>query len=70
MCSKLNVLVKAHWKSCQVASPVFASDWEAMPEIAMLEKSFVLGCNTPAPSLEAESRPKKGYQDQEEIASS
>jgi hypothetical protein len=42
MCQKLGVPVQAHWKSCSLASPLFASGWEKINEIALLEKSFSL----------------------------
>lgn len=54
MCSQLNVSVKSHWKSCQFACPVFNRDWQTMPEVAMLEKSFTLGCATPSGKIKVE----------------
>lgn len=66
MCSQLNVLVKAHWKACQFSSPAFKPDWQTLPEIAMLEKSFSLGCATPSANLETESQAIKGNQDNSE----
>ncbi len=55
MCSQLGVLVKAEWKSCNLAAPAFNTEWQTLPEIAALEKSFSLGCATPQANLEAES---------------
>jgi len=52
MCQQLGVTVQASWTSCNFASPVFASDWQPMTEIALLEKSFSLGCATPRVSQE------------------
>ena len=69
-CSQLNVLVKAHWKSCQFACPVFNRDWQTIPEIAILEKSFTLGCATPSSNLKIEEKGVKednNKYDQEEI---
>jgi hypothetical protein len=54
MCQQLGVLVQASWKSCNLAHPVFISDWQPMKEIALLEKSFSLGCATPAINLQIE----------------
>ncbi len=73
VCSQLNVLVKAHWKSCQFACSAFNNDWETSPEIAILEKSFTLGCATPSASLETENdvvTNQKDNLDYEEMVSS
>lgn len=55
MCSKLGVSVKAEWKSCHLAIPAFDTQWQTLPEIVLLEKSFSLGCATPQVNLEVES---------------
>ncbi|MBD2393317.1 hypothetical protein H6G11_03500 [Cyanobacterium aponinum FACHB-4101] len=55
MCSQLGVSVKAHWKSCHFASPVFDHNWQPLPDIALLEKSFSLGCATPQVNFTIES---------------
>jgi hypothetical protein len=55
MCSQLGVSVKAEWKSCHLATPAFDSQWQTIPEIVLLEKSFSLGCATPQVYLEVES---------------
>jgi hypothetical protein len=75
ICSQLNVSVKAHWKSCQFAGPAFKQDWQTLPEIAMLEKSFTLGCASPSTHIKSEhqqiKQPKEKEQDQlEETISS
>lgn len=57
MCSLLGVSVKADWKSCSLASLAFQTQWESLPEIVLLEKSFSLGCATPQANLKAESMP-------------
>ena len=73
VCSQLNVSVKAHWKSCQFACPVFNKDWQTLPEIAILEKSYTLGCATPSTDINSEhiniDKQKEEY-DSEEIISS
>ncbi len=51
MCKQLGVSVKAEWKSCNLASPPFASDWENLEEIVWLEKSFSLECTTSETSV-------------------
>lgn len=55
MCSKLGVFVEAYWKSCHFASPAFAHDWQPLPTIVLLEKSFSLGCATPQVNFTLES---------------
>ena len=65
ICSQLNVSVKAHWKSCQFSCPVFADDWQEYPEIALLEKSFSLGCATPSSNLKVESQNHQNNRDNE-----
>ncbi|MBL1209775.1 hypothetical protein [Geminocystis sp. GBBB08] len=55
ICSQLGVLVKAEWESCHLAILAFNNEWQTVPEIAMLEKSFSLGCATPSVNLEMES---------------
>lgn len=55
MCSQLGVSVKAEWKSCHLATPAFETQWQTLPEIVLLEKSFSLGCATPQVNLEVES---------------
>lgn len=57
MCSQLGVSVQADWKSCHLATPAFDTEWKILPEIAMLEKYFSLGCATPQVNLEVESTP-------------
>lgn len=57
ICSQLGVPVKAEWKSCHLSIPAFDSQWETLPEIARLEKSFSLGFPTPSTNLEIESTP-------------
>ncbi len=47
MCQQLGVLVQARWKSCSLASPAFMADYHGKEEIAILEKTFSLGCATP-----------------------
>lgn len=46
-CEQLNVSVQGTWKSCSLAAPAFGDSWETVPEIALLEKSFSIGCATP-----------------------
>ncbi len=46
MCQQLGVLVQARWKSCNLSCPTF-TDYNNQGEIALLEKSFSLGCATP-----------------------
>ncbi|MGI0480033.1 hypothetical protein ACN4EE_04505 [Geminocystis sp. CENA526] len=55
MCSQLGVLVQAEWKSCNFATPAFETEWQTLPEIVLLEKSFSLGCATPKTNLEVEA---------------
>ncbi|BAQ64089.1 hypothetical protein [Geminocystis sp. NIES-3709] len=55
MCSQLGVLVQGEWKSCHLTTPVFNTEWKTIPEIALLEKSFSLGCATVQGTLEVES---------------
>ncbi|ELR96897.1 hypothetical protein [Gloeocapsa sp. PCC 73106] len=40
MCSLLNVLVQPGWKSCDFAVPPFATTWEKLQEIVLLENSL------------------------------
>ncbi|NCO75054.1 MAG: hypothetical protein GW856_07425 [Cyanobacteria bacterium] len=54
MCSQLGVLVKAHWASCSFATPAFHSEWQNLPEIVILEKSFSLTCTLPSVNLPSE----------------
>jgi hypothetical protein len=44
-------MVQAQWKSCQFAQPIFASNWDNLEEIALLEKSFSLKYDRPSDSL-------------------
>jgi hypothetical protein len=55
ICSQLGVPVQAEWKSCHLATPAFNTEWQPLPEIVLLEKSFSLGCATPQTNLEVES---------------
>lgn len=55
LCSQLGVPVQAEWKSCHLATPAFNTEWQPLPQIALLEKSFSLGCATPQTNLEVES---------------
>lgn len=55
-CSQLGVEVESNWKPCQFASPVFQDNWQPLPEIVLLEKSFSLGCATPQVSLTIETK--------------
>lgn len=57
ICSQLGVPVEAEWKSCHLATPAFDTEWQPLPEIVLLEKSFSLGCATPQTNLEVESVP-------------
>ncbi len=61
MCEQLNVSVQGSWKSCSLAVPAFRDSWEVVPEIALLEKSFSLGCATP--SMQDGPRLQKSIQD-------
>lgn len=47
MCEQLNVSVQGSWKSCSLAVPAFRDTWEIVPDVALLEKSFSLGCVPP-----------------------
>lgn len=47
MCDQLNVTVQGNWKSCSLSVPAFGHSWQPMRELALLEKSFSLGCATP-----------------------
>lgn len=71
VCSQLGVSVKAHWKSCHFASPAFDHDWQPLPEIALLEKSFSLGCATPSVdfSMESPKNHKSHFSSREDIIS-
>lgn len=50
MCQQLGAVVQGSWKSCSLATPAFTPDWEPIGEIALLEKSFSLGCVIPTVS--------------------
>lgn len=69
-CSQLNVSVQAHWKSCQLGCPIFNQEWQTIPEIAMLEKSFTLGCATPLTNITSEQKKQEQYNSEEVISSS
>ncbi len=49
MCQQLGVLVQARWRSCNLGIPAFTANYHGKEEIAILEKSFILGCATPHP---------------------
>jgi len=62
MCAQLGVLVKAEWKSCSLSVPAFETEWQPIPQVALLEKSFSLGCATPQANREAESLPVRSQE--------
>ena len=63
LCSQLNVSVKADWKSCQLAYPVFGDQWQKHSEIVILEKSFRIGCATPSKNLTTEVKNNQNDRD-------
>ena len=41
-CNKLDSPVRAEWKACVLAAHPFASPWDKLEEVALLESSFAL----------------------------
>ncbi|GAB4241400.1 MAG: hypothetical protein Kow0049_30000 [Stanieria sp.] len=44
-CQKLGVPVESNWNACSLASSPFASPWENLEEILLLENTFSLNCS-------------------------
>jgi hypothetical protein len=42
MCQQLGVPVQANWKACAFAIPPFASTWESLDTVVLLENSLSL----------------------------
>ena len=55
MCQQLGVPVQGKWKSCSLAVSPFASPWDDLDEIMILEKSLSLNCLDNCSVIEASS---------------
>lgn len=44
-CGQLGVQVEANWKACPLALALFASDWNSLDDIVLLETSYSLTCS-------------------------
>jgi hypothetical protein len=51
-CQKLGVQVQSEWKACVLALPPFATTWENLEEIVLLEHSLALKCSSGVSSIE------------------
>ncbi|BAU63085.1 hypothetical protein STA3757_04400 [Stanieria sp. NIES-3757] len=45
-CQKLGVPVESNWDACSLASSPFASPWENLEDILLLENTFSLNCSS------------------------
>lgn len=66
-CQKLGVQVQSEWKACVLALPPFATAWENLEEIVLLEHSLALKCSSGISSIENLEEVSCFQQNEEEL---